>query len=113
MCGIYGAVGLTGPLADPLAAGRGAAAVRHRGPDDAGYLLANRATGAVALFAGPDSPAVIRETLPPASDAAACAADHAPDVAFGHRRVAIVAPTPAGHQPFLDSDRAALVSGTV
>ena len=78
-------------------------AVAHRGPDDEGYLFVNRSTGQWAEFSGPDSPEVIRIALPAIAQSDLWAKEHQPDLALGHRRFAIISPTPDGHQPFWDS----------
>lgn len=78
--------------------GRMAEAIRHRGPDDEGYLLANSRSGAVSLGRG-------RDTNPEAEGADLAAIDTAPfDVAFGHRRLAILDLSVGGHQPMSSRD---------
>src|ERR687885_609161 len=70
--------------------------VRHRGPDDEGYLLWS-AGGPPRVFAGPESAAETRQAraLPELPEAAPWR------VAFGHRRLSIVDLSPAGHQPMV------------
>lgn len=97
MCGIFGLVrvrqhGLasTAPLVEATRI------VRHRGPDDEGYLLWNR--GAIPrIYAGSDTAPQSRtahrlEALPPNATW---------DVAFGHRRLSIVDLSPGGYQPMV------------
>ncbi|MBW3539423.1 MAG: asparagine synthase (glutamine-hydrolyzing) [Planctomycetes bacterium] len=79
--------------------------VRHRGPDDEGYALFGRRGEAPQLLSGADTPAAVATAdLPyaPRSDAGRADA-RAAHVAFGHRRLAIVDLSPAGHQPLCDA----------
>lgn len=98
MCGIAGLVGRLEPH-DAATLTRMTTALRHRGPDDEGYLLA--APGATPrLFAGADTvPAITHPRLP---------TEIPPDtrVAFGHRRLSIVDLSPAGHGPMGSADGA-------
>jgi asparagine synthase (glutamine-hydrolysing) len=95
MCGIAGLVGRLEPRA-PAILSRMTAALRHRGPDDEGYLLA--CAGSVHRFRGPDTVAEISDPPLPAS---------VPDgtrVALGHRRLSILDLSAAGHGPMGTSD---------
>ncbi len=76
------------------------ARLRHRGPDDEGYLLGRFPDGVATPSAGPETVPSLRASLPPVSEAAA-AQDFS--LAFGHRRLSIIDCTPAGHQPMADS----------
>lgn len=70
--------------------------VRHRGPDGEGFALF-RGDGAWPLH-GPDTPPQVAAVFP---------AEPAPDsgeVVLGHRRLAIVAVGPEGHQPMAAAD---------
>lgn len=85
-------------------------AIRHRGPDDEGYLFAERRNSQWAQFSGSTSPAEVRDALPSIESAANRLDGCHIDLALAHRRFSIIAPTPDGHQPFLDStQRIALV----
>jgi asparagine synthase (glutamine-hydrolysing) len=90
MCGIAGLVGRLEPDA-PRVLERMTSALRHRGPDDEGYLLAG--AGGTRRFRGPDTVAGIDDPrLPPTLP-------EGTRVAFGHRRLSILDLTRAGHGP--------------
>ncbi|HBP16615.1 MAG TPA: asparagine synthase (glutamine-hydrolyzing) [Planctomycetes bacterium] len=97
MCGFVG-VSLPKDAAAPRAEllVRATRAMRHRGPDDEGYLLAELASAASWSYAGEETPAAVRaalglEPLPSAPPRW--------DLALGHRRLAIQDLRPQGHQP--------------
>jgi asparagine synthase (glutamine-hydrolysing) len=96
MCGIVGVVTRDPALLRDI--GCMTDAIRHRGPDDEGYLFADTATGRVVLGRGPDShpgaPGVDLARLDPKSF----------DLAFGHRRLSILDLSAGGHQPMSSRD---------
>jgi asparagine synthase (glutamine-hydrolysing) len=98
MCGIYGRWQLDGSRVDVPLIERATATLRHRGPDDEGYLLADTRSGHMRLCGGVDTDP--RLQLPSIGD---CADVHA-DLALGFRRLAILDLSPAGHQPMTSRD---------
>ncbi|MEP6774002.1 MAG: asparagine synthase (glutamine-hydrolyzing) [Chloroflexota bacterium] len=93
MCGIYGIWHRNGQAVDLLAVQRAITAMRHRGPDDEGYLLANTHEGSYILCAGDDTSPELG--LPHIRD---FAGSHF-DLALAFRRLSILDTSPAGHQP--------------
>ena len=97
MCGILGlACGMNRGSRTTGVVRRATELVRHRGPDDEGYLLWD-GTGTALVYAGRDTAVESRDAyglqpLPPEAEWR---------VAFGHRRLSIVDLTPAGHQPMV------------
>jgi asparagine synthase (glutamine-hydrolysing) len=74
------------------------AALRHRGPDDEGYLLVESASGRAQACGGSDTVAATRLPFLPAEPPPWS------DLALGNRRLAIIDRGPAGHQPMAFSD---------
>lgn len=98
MCGIYGIWHTNGRPVDPAALQRATTRLRHRGPDDEGYLMAATRSGAALLHAGPDTDARLshpRLDQPGVPQA---------DLALGFRRLSILDLSPAGHQPMASPD---------
>lgn len=86
MCGITGIISWEHP--DPLALRRMNDLLAHRGPDGEGYFLA------AGIDRSGELPGLI-----------AFSSKTIPFVAFGHRRLAIVDLSPAGHQPMVLNER--------
>jgi asparagine synthase (glutamine-hydrolysing) len=96
VCGIAGIVGPDPATLVPIAAMT--AALRHRGPDDEGYLLADTARGRSSPHRGADTvPELALPPLPARPPAGT-------DLAFGHRRLAILDLTAGGHGPMASAD---------
>ena len=81
-----------------------AGALRHRGPDDEGFLLWDPFDGSAAaprLLAGADTPAEVQATATPWQPQGRVADEpqRAAPLAMGHRRLAVVDLSPWGHQP--------------
>jgi len=97
VCGIAGIVSR-----DREALGAVAAmmqALRHRGPDDEGYLLADSGAARACAHRGTDTAAGIDASPLPSL------APEGSDLALGHRRLAIIDLSPGGHGPMPSADR--------
>jgi len=102
MCGIAGFIDVAGHAIDPALLKRMTDSIRHRGPDDEGYVLIDQRSGYRKTYAGVDSPADVRQALPPFE---AEAATMPINIGLAHRRFSIIDLSSGGHQPFFDIDR--------
>ncbi|MCC7483946.1 MAG: asparagine synthase (glutamine-hydrolyzing) [Burkholderiales bacterium] len=106
MCGIAGVVALDGTEGRYAeAARRMSAAMRERGPDDEGYLVASHGAGPARCYAGPDTPAPAGESHFFPANGIDSALDAAASVFLAHRRLSIIDLSPLGHQPMATEDR--------
>ena len=78
--------------------------IRHRGPDDEGYVLFGK--NAVTCLAGNDTVSGVMHASIPWSPSRHISAEISEDanLAFGHRRLSIVDTSPLGHQPMCYGD---------
>ena len=78
--------------------------IRHRGPDDEGYVLFSNKIS--TSFAGKDTPeAVLNHKAIYTPSKRMDAAHDEYQVAFAHRRLAIIDLSPFGHQPYCDEGK--------
>ena len=112
MCGITGAVSLSGDPLDTRGFKAMVDVVSHRGPDDAGYLAwqsgRSHTRGVSYGQAFSDKKFHSLSPLLPAIDSVAGAArleEENWDVLLGHRRLAVIDLSPAAHQPMSDVSR--------
>jgi len=102
MCGITGVFSDSREALAPLATMT--AALRHRGPDDEGYVLANTRSGRSEAFRGADTvPGIQLPRLP-----GLCPEGF--DLGLGHRRLSIIDLSSAGHGPMSSADGALWVT---
>lgn len=106
MCGITGLVGFKGRITVDRIRDM-ARSIRHRGPDDEGYFLANSYTGEHAIAGGPDTPrSVLASQLLYAPKQLISDFVSLQDInlILANRRLAILDLSPAGHQPMCNED---------
>lgn len=99
MCGIYGIWHLDGKPVDLSAVQAATTILRHRGPDDEGYLLINTQSGKTVHCGGKDTNPQLG--LP---NIGQFFGEHF-DFVLGFRRLAILDLSTAGHQPMASTDR--------
>lgn len=94
MCGIAGAYSLRGDKTFPAGYLKEMASlVRHRGPDDEGFLCGNWLTGELCSYSGDDSSEYIKKHYTMLSN------EQKVSIGLGFRRLAILDTSERGHQP--------------
>ncbi len=96
MCGISGILNLNKAAIDVALLSEMTYKVRHRGPDDEGYLLAGGSIDGIRSFSGADSIPPIKTKYPQLE------LDAKPILGMGFRRLSILDVHESGHQPMLD-----------
>lgn len=110
MCGIAGILNLDERPVDYSLFESMLDTLRHRGPDDEGYLFINTRTNTYQIIGGEDTPAsVFTSQFPYTPKHKLCGAPDAfsgqsYNLALGNRRLAIIDLSPAGHQPMCNED---------
>jgi asparagine synthase (glutamine-hydrolysing) len=94
MCGITGVYSFEGSV-DPKCIKRMTDLLRHRGPDDEGFLAVDSASGKVFSLIGSESKI---------QGARIENFNRHTNLLFGHRRLSIIDISPAGHQPMSNED---------
>lgn len=94
MCGIAGICAFRGSIRSTEIREM-TRALRHRGPDDEGYLFANTVSGVHDEKGGEDTVDSLKSVLEPVRNAA----DDRYNLVFGHRRLSIIDLSHLGHQP--------------
>ncbi len=98
MCGIFGVWNSRQQPIDVNALISSVSTLRHRGPDDEGYLLANLSGNRAEACLGPDS-----DAHPDLSNIRNFVGQEF-DLALGFRRLSILDLSPSGHQPMSSTD---------
>lgn len=99
MCGISGIINLNGfPVSNLVSMTN---IIRHRGPDDEGFVVFEELDGYPVLLGGKDTSSGSHDAGLPFSPSEDIASYHgnSPKLGFGHRRLAILDLSAAGHQP--------------
>src|SRR5260370_25031836 len=101
MCGIAGLLAQCGAHIEPLHLAAMAEALRHRGPDDEGYVLADSDGSVVEAFRGVDAVAEFAGRLLPLAAAASVARYTR---CLDHRPLATLDLSAARHRPLASPD---------
>ncbi len=94
MCGICGIYAFNDVI-DPSVVHRMNQILKHRGPDDEGYIAADTRTGVFSPRTGKDTIPSLKNSM----DAIAEATGKPYNLGFGHRRLSIIDLSENGHQP--------------
>jgi len=94
MCGITGAYSFKGSI-NPDCIKRMTDSLRHRGPDDEGFLAVDSTSGKVVSLTGIDS-----KTYGPRIEEF----NRSANLFLGHRRLSVIDLSPLGHQPMSNED---------
>jgi len=100
MCGITGILSRQGGQIDPATLLSMTNSIRHRGPDDEGYLLVDMASGKCEQRAGTGSVSAAKEL----HHSISASSPDSFSLGLGWRRLSIIDPSPSGHQPMSNAD---------
>ena len=98
MCGIYGQWNVSGAAVNLEAVQRATTILRHRGPDDEGYLVGDTRQARYLHCAGADT------SVPGNAPRIEQLQSESFDLALGFRRLSILDLSPRGHQPMSSAD---------
>lgn len=107
MCGIAGIINVTGKAISVSLISKMTAALRHRGPDDEGYLLGDTPRGHYQLVGGQDTPQEVfssRYSYSPKGVISDISEKGRYNLALANRRLAIIDLSAAGHQPMCNEN---------
>ena len=96
MCGIAGIYNCDGEPVNKLALEKMTQIIRHRGPDDEGYVLVQTSDNKVQHCKGDDTIPELQNKIPHVRQGIGA------DLAFGFRRLSIIDLSEKGHQPMSD-----------
>lgn len=102
MCGISGIVSST-PLSSNLLQSM-TDCIRHRGPDDEGFVFWSQFSGKALLFGGQDTPEGVYQSDLAYTPSSTGGRDIPLRIGLGHRRLSILDLSPLGHQPMCTPD---------
>ena len=103
MCSIVGLINLNGnPIKKDLLLKMNNK-LRHRGPDDEGYVLIQQNVGQYILCSGHSSPPEVQAKYITISN---LREKLSYNIGLAHRRFSIIDLSAGGHQPFFDSSKA-------
>jgi asparagine synthase (glutamine-hydrolysing) len=105
MCGIAGIFSPAGKPVESRLLVQMTNSLRHRGPDDEGYLLAQTASATTQPFRGTDTISAI--THPDINDRAILGRNS--NLGLGWRRLSIIDLSPTGHQPMSNANQSAWI----
>ncbi len=101
MCGIAGIFSPQGQSVDQALLVRMTRALRHRGPDDEGYLFADSRSNTIETRRGSESIPEIKTR----DVSEVFSTDFRPNLGLGWRRLSIIDLSPTGHQPMANEEQ--------
>lgn len=108
MCGITGIYNLNNEPVNVETLEKMTTVLKHRGPDDEGYLFANTKEGVHEIAGGEDTPEDVLSSenvyAPKQKIDSVDFTTSRFNLGFGHRRLSIIDLSPAGHQPMCNED---------